>query len=63
MRTRPRPHQVEERSSDERAEYVLGVSLETWLGYHQDGGRVLEDCAAVRYEALRMMWEDVVPGL
>lgn len=80
------------------AEDVLGVSLETWLGNHQDGRRVLEavretladeswtrlatedlnesgvepgddswvtleEVAALRYEGLRMMWEEAVPDL
>ena len=52
------------------ADEVLDVSLETWFGTHQDGGRVLEDVqegledvVKVRYETLRMMWEVAVPDL
>jgi hypothetical protein len=85
-------------ASERFAEDVLGVSLETWFGTQQVGGRALEDVrevlddgrwkrhaaeertdskaepgddnwvtledvVEVRYEALRMTWEEAVPDL
>ena len=85
-------------ASERFAEDVLGVSLETWFGNQQVGGRALEDVrevlddgrwkrhaaeertdseaepggdswvtledvVEVRYETLRMTWEEAVPDL